>query len=67
MRGAHKAEQECGCVVETQPIPRSMNTREVWTLLCVPHDAEYQQQRKAAFEGYRVTEAERALRKEFTT
>jgi hypothetical protein len=58
--------QECGCVSETQPIPRTFQTREVWTEFCVAHDAEIKIMRAAAEQSYRVTESERALRREFT-
>lgn len=59
--------QECGCVYETQAIPRTMHTREIWTEFCVAHDAENKALKAEAERGYRVTEAERELRREFTT
>jgi hypothetical protein len=59
-------QETCGCKVHRERIPRSNGgTREVWEF-CTAHEAEYKIHHNAALAGYRVSEAERALRREFT-
>jgi hypothetical protein len=67
MSRAARHVQECGCVYETQQIPRSMHTRDIWTEFCVAHDAENKSLKAEAERGYRITQEERALREEFTS